>query len=143
MQGWTQMLDGIAANNEAGAVKASINAYFDSWKTGDIDARAALFADDASFADPVGSPKFDGLEAIRGFWTNAARAPIDTRPEVERVVVCGDEALVVFTMFLDMKGKTVGSLQVHERFVFGPDGKIVELQPFWDMDSVNRNLPAS
>ncbi len=143
MQGFTQMLAGIRGANEPEAVRAAIAAYFESWRTGDIDARATLFADDASFADPVGSPKFEGIQAIRGFWANAARAPIDTRPEIERVIVCGDEALVVFTMFLEMNGKTVGSLQVHERFVFGPDGKISELHPFWDSDSVNRNLPAS
>jgi len=143
MKGWTQMLAAIRAVNEPEAVRSAIDAYFESWRTGDIDARAALFADDASFADPVGAPKFEGLEAIRGFWTAAAKAPIQTRPEVERVIVCGDEALVVFTMFLDAQGATVGSLQVHERFVFDSAGKIAELQPFWDVDSVNRHLPAS
>ena len=77
-------------------------------------------------------PKTEGFEATRGFWQTAAAAPVQTRPEVERVVICGAEALVVFTIFLEMAGRVVGSLRAHERFVFGGADKISELPPLWD-----------
>jgi ketosteroid isomerase-like protein len=133
------MLSAIRSDNDAGVVRSAVEAYFESWRSGDIDARAALFAADASFSDPVGAPSFDGLDAIRGFWVAASKAPVQMRPEVERLIVCGDEALVVFTMFLDTPGGVVGSLRVHERFVFNSKGQITLLQPFWDIDSVNRH----
>ncbi len=140
MKGFGDMLAAIRSHNTEEAVRSALTAYFDSWAAGDIEARAALFSDTASFADPVGSPPFEGLDAIRGFWAEAASTPVKTRPDIERIIVCGDEALVVFTMFLELGSQVVGSLQVHERFVFGEDGKIIELQPFWDLQSVNVGL---
>jgi ketosteroid isomerase-like protein len=48
-------------------------AYIDTFGNGDIDARVALFAPEASFEDPAGTPPITGHAALRAFWEQERR----------------------------------------------------------------------
>ncbi|HEX4504731.1 MAG TPA: nuclear transport factor 2 family protein [Alphaproteobacteria bacterium] len=58
------------------AMKAAMQAYFDHFNAGDVEAVVALFAPDATVEDPVGSPVHTGAAAIRAaFATVLASRP--------------------------------------------------------------------
>ena len=44
---------------------AAVQAYVDAFEKGDPDAVAALFAEQCTVEDPVGTPVHNGLEAVR------------------------------------------------------------------------------
>jgi len=52
-------------------MKAAMQAYIDAFNSGSAAAVVALYADDASVEDPVGSPPKQGKEAIRAFYTDS------------------------------------------------------------------------
>jgi len=51
------------------AMKAAMQAYFDHFNKGDVEAVVALFAADATVEDPVGSAAHVGTDAIRAAFT--------------------------------------------------------------------------
>ena len=53
------------------AMKAAMQAYIDAFNSGSAEAIAALYAPDATVADPVGSPVKRGLAEIKGFYSHS------------------------------------------------------------------------
>ena len=53
-------------------MRAAMDAYFETWRRNDIDARLKLFVEEPVVEDPVGTPAYRGREAVRGFWKQAA-----------------------------------------------------------------------
>ena len=53
------------------AMTAAVHAYVAALNAGDLDAIVALYADDASVEDPVGSTPLVGTEAIRAFYARS------------------------------------------------------------------------
>ena len=51
------------------AMKAAMQAYFDHFNAGDVEAVVALFTADATVEDPVGSAANVGTDAIRAAFT--------------------------------------------------------------------------
>jgi len=49
-------------------ILAAIDGYVAAMNAGDVDAVRALYADDATVEDPLGSPKRVGLATIREFY---------------------------------------------------------------------------
>ena len=60
------------------AMKAAMQAYFDQFNAGDVEAVVALFAPDAPVEDPVGSAPHVGTAAIRA----AFAAVLANRPHL-------------------------------------------------------------
>ncbi|MCO4745917.1 MAG: nuclear transport factor 2 family protein [Proteobacteria bacterium] len=135
---WGAMIAAAQGVHTHEDVEATVRAYFDSWANGDVQARAALFAPDAAFSDPIGAPELNGLPAIQRFWSMAASMPITTTPEVHRIVISGDHALAHFTMHLAGEQGPVGSLEVFETFDFNDQGQITRLGPYWDRSCVTK-----
>jgi hypothetical protein len=54
------------------------------------------------------------------------------RPETERVIVCGDEAMLIFRM--SVRGADGGGMDLYvaEHFEFDDAGRIVRARAFWD-----------
>lgn len=53
---------------EAQALRDAVHAYLAAFERGDPEAVVALFAEDATVEDPVGTPLRLGLDAIREFY---------------------------------------------------------------------------
>jgi steroid delta-isomerase len=49
-------------------MKAAMQAYFDNFNAGNLEAVTAQFADGATVEDPVGAPGHSGKDAIRAFF---------------------------------------------------------------------------
>lgn len=132
-----QLLDAIQSDVTPEQVSGAVNAYLESWRNGDSEARVALFSDNARVEDPVGVPAIEGKPALLAFWQRAAAYPTKFTPTLESIVVCGNEALVKFSMHIEVVGVTKGTLQIIENFKLDKAGKIVELRAFWDEKSVS------
>ena len=65
----------LAASRERpdrASIEELVRTYLRTLDTGDIEGRLALFAPDASFEDPVGTPAIVGHAALRAFWAGGA-----------------------------------------------------------------------
>src|SRR3982074_1411158 len=75
------------------ATGETIEIYWKAFTVGDRDAWVALFTDDATVEDPVGTPVHRGKEAIGGFFESAhSRAASIELRSVDITAVCGDQA---------------------------------------------------
>jgi steroid delta-isomerase len=121
--------------------RETAQAYLDAYANGDREGLLSLFADDASFTDPVGSPPMKGKQAIAAFWDKARQGGSTFTPELRRVIVCGNEAMLLFTM--KVRGAEGGGLdlEVADHFVLAEDGRILEARAFWDSGCM-RPVPA-
>ena len=52
-------------------MEAAVHSYFEGFRRQNVEIIIALFADDATVEDPVGSPPSKGREAIRAFYTKS------------------------------------------------------------------------
>jgi steroid delta-isomerase len=122
-------------------VRAKIEAYVSGWRTADRSAWLSLFADNAVFTDPVGKPPFEGKEAIAAFWDKTHSMGMTLSPEVQRIVVCGNEGVLLFRMTALGPDGTGMSLDVCDVFSLDASGKIAQLRAFWDKGCMLR-IPA-
>lgn len=105
--------------------------YMRSWAADDRAAWLALFADDASLEDPVGAPLTEGKEAIAAFWDRIHQGQMQMRCDLDRIVVCGDEALMIFTV-VSSAGDVSMRVRIADLFTFDSQGKIATMRAFWD-----------
>jgi len=132
-----QLLSTIHSDVSPEQITTAVNSYLDSWRNGDSQARAALFADNAVVEDPVGAPVIEGKTALLAFWQRTDAYPTKFEPTLENILVCGNEAMVRFSMHIDVVGVASGTLHILENFKLDKSGKIMKLRAFWDENSVS------
>ncbi len=117
----------------ASLVRETIEKYLEGWRTGDRSAWLSLFSDDAVLIDPVGAPSNQGRDAIATFWDRIHQLPMVFEPRVERIVVCGSEAMALFRMVSRPAEGTGGmSVAIVDTFEVDDDGCITSLKAYWD-----------
>ena len=121
---------------EPARCQAVFQAYLDSWRARDIDARAALMATDVSIADPVGAPVLQGIAAARQFWEGAQAGGAEFDPRLELFIPAGNEALVRFVMSIATPGQPVITLTIHEVVTFDEALKITSIKAYWNESSM-------
>jgi steroid delta-isomerase len=120
-------------------VREVMTSYLHAWTTGDRKLFLSLFAPDARWADPVGSPEFVGHEGIGGFWDFARKDPErELMPRLEEMRACANEGILRFTMQVRIPSRNQGlDLSIIDRFVLNNAGKIQIAQAFWDASTVS------
>lgn len=113
------------ANDDA---VARVRHYLDLVATGTADQIAALFAEDATLEDPVGSDVRSGRAAIREFY-----ATFDTlakTTELLTIRACAGQAAFHFQIVTDTGGMkaTMAPMEVME---FDDDGLITSMRAWW------------
>ena len=115
-------------------VRAVIEQYVQAWTTNDRALLLSLFAEDAVWEDPVGTPPFVGHEGIARFWDFArqdAARQLTARPE--QIIACGNEGILRFVMQVRLPEQNQGlDLQVTDHFVINDAGRIQTARAFWD-----------
>ena len=108
---------------------AAVHAYVDGFERGDANALAALFADDATVEDPVGTPLKRGREEIRAFYAQsvATGAKLELLGEPR---CAGDYVAFPFAVKLDWQGNR-SVIEVIDTFRFDAAGKITEMRAFF------------
>jgi ketosteroid isomerase-like protein len=85
----------MSAGDVRQAIVERVERYFDTWRTGDVDARRRLFAPHALLEDPVGSAPVEGSAALEALWRHIAADGASFEPRLRRVIVSGREALAM------------------------------------------------
>ena len=113
-------------------IRATIDAYVDAYGRNDKDAFLALWAEGGELEDPVGTPVHVGIEALGAFW-DTARELVDRIELVpDEVVVCADQAAMVFTILARIGD---GGMRMRAVDVFRVDeaGRIASIHAYWDL----------
>jgi steroid Delta-isomerase len=130
-----EALLGAAVGLDPARMHAAFSAYLASWRDGDVEARANLFAPNAIVEDPVGGAPLIGIAAIREFWAAAGAHGFLFQPKLELFVPGGSEAVARFVMEMRKPPEPVYALTIHEVVAFAPDYRITSLRAFYAPDS--------
>lgn len=125
---------------DAQQVREVIGQYVEAWKTGNRELLLSLFAADATWEDPVGSPAFVGHDGVGKFWDFAHPADEDRQltPVPHQVIACGNEGILRFTMQVRVPASNQGlDLLVTDHFVLNDAGKVQTARAFWDEGCVS------
>lgn len=106
--------------------------YFDTWRTGDVDARRRLFAPHAVLEDPIGAVPVEGSAALEALWRRIAADGASFEPQLRRVIVAGREALAMgIVKTLPVRGAAVVT-EVFASFEFDRAVEIRRLRVYRD-----------
>ncbi len=115
-------------------VRKVIEQYVKAWNTNDRALLLSLFAADATWEDPVGTPAFVGHEGVGRFWDFAHQdSSRQLSPKPEQIIACGNEGILRFVMQVRIPEKNQGlDLHVTDHFVLNDAGLIQSARAFWD-----------
>ena len=121
---------------DEGVIRETIETYWKAFTAGDRDAWVALFTDDATVEDPVGSPVHRGKEAIGAFFdsANSLAESIELR-SLDVTAVCGDQAAFAMEIRPNIGG-TMFVLEAIDVMTFADDGRITSQRAFWQQEKM-------
>lgn len=105
---------------------------------GDVDGILALYADDATIEDPIGSDLRRGRDAIRAFYEASAGSV--TMKRTGPVRVAGREAATPLVVLMGPEGQQQ-ALDIISTMSFDEDGKITAMRAFWSFDALRPATP--
>jgi steroid delta-isomerase len=114
---------------DAAHMVATVEAYVAAFEQGSADAVAALYAENATVEDPIGSPIHHGREAVRAFYAESMKTGAKLKLEGP-VRVAGAYAVFPFSVNLHYEGSDK-RIDVIDTFKFDDQGKVVEMRAFW------------
>ncbi len=107
-------------------MKAKLQAYLNAVNVGDAAAAIALFADDATIEDPLGSAVQQGKPAIEAF----VRGLVSRRTNFELVTpIRGSNTNAAAIAVKARVGTAV--VNIIETYTFNPDGRISSMRAYW------------
>jgi steroid Delta-isomerase len=117
---------------DAATIRSAVEQYCAAFTAGDQDAYVGLFADGAWIEDPVGTPRFEGKEAIAGFFAqNQTLADNIELRQTGPVRVAAGECAFPMQARPNMGGATM-VVDIVDVMTFDDDGKITTMRAFWD-----------
>ena len=114
----------------------TVNRYLDFVAKGQADDIAALYADDATVEDPVGSEVHIGRPAIRGFYSSVENIKAET--EVVTLRALGSEVAFLWAMTIDLGNDTRMRMEIISTMTFDEAGKIASMKAYWGPDNVTQ-----
>lgn len=111
-------------------MRAAMQAYIDGFNNDDVEAVIALYAQDATVEDPVGSEPLRGIEAIADFYRMAFKTGAKLSLSAPIRTSHGDAAAMAFEVHLQLEqGPSV--IQVIDVMTFNAEGKFVSMRAYW------------
>ncbi len=117
-------------NDQAKA--AAVETFLASYKVKDVATRIALFADDISFEDPVGTPPIVGRAAMNDYFVATVASGWDIDLVPKKIMVNGDEAVSITEATAGVGGNLPVTSIIVQIFVFDDAGKFKALRVFMD-----------
>jgi steroid Delta-isomerase len=130
------MVDRVAGTNERQHIESALRTYIDTWATGDVEARLALFADDVIIEDPATVRRASSKAELAEFVTVGIASDWDMVFSFDRVVVVGNEAVLTYRITLRAGNATPAELLVNAHVEFDSDGLIRRFRTFFDTASI-------
>ncbi|NIJ18187.1 nuclear transport factor 2 family protein [Sphingobium vermicomposti] len=110
-------------------MEAAVHAYVAAFEAGSADQVAALYAQDATVEDPIGSPIHKGREAVRAFYAESMKTGAKLKLEGP-VRISGDYAVFPFSVNLNYEG-SAKRIDVIDTFRFNDANEVTEMRAFW------------
>src|SRR5258708_40286501 len=104
-------------------ISKPVNRYLETLSQGRPDDIVALYAEDATVEDPVGSEVHIGRQAIRGFYTSVEN--VKSKTEVVTLRALGNEAAFFWRLIIG--GMTI---EIISAMPFGAEGKIAPMRAY-------------
>lgn len=127
---------------------AAVQAYIDLFNAQDAAGIAALYADDATVTDPVGTPPKNGMAEISAFYTLAVKngAKLTLNGPIR---VVADHAAFAFTVSVGAMTAVDSAVNVElpsggmtidviDTFKFNDENKVVEMRAFWGPGNITQ-----
>jgi steroid Delta-isomerase len=115
-------------------MKARLVDYIEAFNAADAARVVALFADNASIEDPVGTPLKEGKSEIETFYTYAtavgARLELMAPPRGSR----GNSASISFRVHITGRDGRPAYIDVTDVMDFDAAGKILRMRAYWGPD---------
>lgn len=107
----------------------AVDSYLRGLNEKDLEEILALYAENATVEDPVGSNVIVGMEGIRKFYSGAVTFDLKlTRTGPVRIAA--NEAAFPFQLEMEVNGKLMRT-DIIDVFRFDEQGKIVSMRAFW------------
>jgi len=111
-------------------MKRQMQAYIDAYNRDDLEAIVALYADDATVEDPVGSAPKTGKAAVAAFYTMAMKSGARLALAAPIRASHGTSAAMAFDVLLNMpEGKAV--IRVIDVMTFNAAGEFSSMRAYW------------
>ncbi len=106
----------------------AVHDYIAAFDKRDPELAVALYADNATVEDPVGTPPIRGSAAIRDFYTQVMRTGAKLRLQGE-IRSAANYAAFAFSACFDPAGEK--RIEVIDIFRFDDQGKVLEMRAYW------------
>ena len=123
------------ATTQTERIRATVNAYLTGVASGTAADIAALYAQDATVEDPVGSEPRVGRAAITEFY-GAVEAMKNTT-ELFTIRISGSNAAFHFRVTSEV-GDQIYEVEPIDVMTFGDDGRITSMRAFWAPGDMRR-----
>jgi steroid delta-isomerase len=117
-------------------IRETIESYWKAFTAGDRDGWVALFTDDATVEDPIGTPVNHGRDAIGAFF-DAAHSLADSIElrSLDITAIVGNEA--AFAMEIrPVIGGAEFVMEAIDVMTFADDGRITSQRAFWQQEKM-------
>ncbi len=117
-------------------MQAAVRAYIAALNAGDINAIVALYAEDATVEDPVGSTPQRGLAQIRTFYSASLSMALQVVLDGE-IRAVANEAAFAFSVSLVMEGKRI-TIRPIDVMRFDAQGRITSMRAFFGNHNISQ-----
>jgi steroid delta-isomerase len=118
------------------AIEAVVEAYVRHLNAQDVEAVVALYADDASVEDPVGSEPIRGRAAIRRFYAQIEALQLQVRRDGP-IRAVGRECAFALTGSFVQQGVRITFSPI-DTFRFDEAGRITQMRAYFGPENVSR-----
>ncbi|MEU1984188.1 nuclear transport factor 2 family protein [Nocardia sp. NPDC019395] len=119
---------------EPDQIRAAVRRYLDAVATGTAADIAALYDENATLEDPVGTPAHTGRAAIEKFYGNLETSRRST--ELLSVRVSGDSAAFGFRVVTDTGDRTI-TVEPIDVMTFDEQARITSMRAFWSAEDIS------
>ncbi|WP_063061469.1 nuclear transport factor 2 family protein [Nocardia sienata] len=115
-------------------IRAAVHRYLDAVATGTAADIAALYEENATLEDPVGSPSHTGRAAIEKFYGSLESARRST--ELLSLRVSGDSAAFGFRVVTETGEQTI-TVEPIDVMTFDEFARITSMRAFWSAEDIS------
>lgn len=117
-------------------ITQTVHRYLELVGEGRADDVVALYADDATVEDPVGSDVHIGQHAIRGFYGNIEN--VKSKGEIVTLRALGHEAAFFWRLAVDLGEGGKMSIEIISTMSFDDEGKIAAMKAYWGPENITQ-----